>query len=125
MPNYFLNNFALDLSKKVLTNVDVVDKDVINQSIESILLTGIGERVFEDFGSFLQTVLFHRLDSDSAERLLDEMISTIVRYETRITIVSDLCSLNISRQTQTMRIKLVYYINADGSSGEFNKKIVF
>lgn len=125
MGTYFLNNFALDLNKKVLTNVDSVDKDVIHQSLEAILLTGVGERVFEDFGSFLQTILFHRLDENNAENLLDEIISTISRYETRITISSELCSLNISRQTHTIRLKIVYYINSDGAIGEFNKKIVF
>lgn len=125
MGNYFLNNFALDLNKKVLTNVDAVDKDVIHQSLEAILLTGVGERVFEDFGSFLQTILFHRLDENNAENLLDEIISTISRYENRITVISDSCALNISRQTQTMRLKIVYYINSDGAVGEFNKKIVF
>lgn len=125
MGNYFLNNFALDLNKKVLTNVDAVDKDVIHQSLEAILLTGVGERVFEDFGSFLQTILFHRLDENNAENLLDEIISTISRYETRITVISNSCALNISRQTQTMRLKIVYYINSDGAIGEFNKKIVF
>lgn len=125
MGNYFLNNFALDLNKKVLTNVDAVDKDVIHQSLEAILLTGVGERVFEDFGSFLQTILFHRLDENNAENLLDEIISTISRYENRITVISNSCALNISRQTQTMRLKIVYYINSDGAIGEFNKKIVF
>lgn len=125
MGNYFLNNFALDLNKKVLTNVDAVDKDVIHQSLEAILLTGVGERVFEDFGSFLQTILFHRLDENNAENLLDEIISTISRYENRITIISNSCALNISRATQTMRLKIVYYINSDGAVGEFNKKIVF
>lgn len=125
MGTYFLNNFALDLNKKVLTNVDSVDKDVIHQSLEAILLTGVGERVFEDFGSFLQTILFHRLDENNAENLLDEIISTISRYETRITISSELCALNISRQTHTIRLKIVYYINSDGAIGEFNKKIVF
>lgn len=125
MGTYFLNNFALDLNKKVLTNVDSVDKDVIHQSLEAILLTGVGERVFEDFGSFLQTILFHRLDENNAENLLDEIISTISRYETRITISSELCALNISRQTHTIRLKIVYFINSDGAIGEFNKKIVF
>lgn len=125
MNRYFSNNYALDLSKKALSVGEVVDKDVINQSIEAILMTGIGERVFEDFGSLLSTVVFENLDSNSAENLLDSIINTIVTYEKRITIVSDVCSLNISRTNHSLTLKIVYFINVDGSSAEFNKKIVF
>lgn len=125
MNRYFSNNYALDLSKKALSVGEVVDKDVINQSIEAILMTGIGERVFEDFGSLLSTVVFENLDSNSAENLLDSIINTIVTYEKRITIVSDVCSLNISRAQHSLHLKIVYYINVDGSSSEFNKKIIF
>ena len=125
MGKYFSNNYALDLSKKVLTTGEVTDKDVINQSIEAILMTGVGERVFEDFGSLLSTVIFERLDASSAENLLDSIISTIVQYEKRITIQSNMCSLNISRAQHSLHLKIVYYINVDGSSSEFNKKIIF
>lgn len=124
MGKYFSNNYALDLSKKVLTTGEVTDKDVINQSIEAILMTGVGERVFEDFGSLLSTVIFERLDASSAENLLDSIISTIVQYEKRITIQSNMCSLNISRAQHSLHLKIVYYINVDGSSSEFNKKII-
>lgn len=125
MGKYFLNNYALDISKKVLSVGDLVDKDVINQSIENILMTGVGERVFEDFGSLLSTVVFERLDASSAENLLDSIINTILEYEKRISIQSDLCSINISRAQHSLTLKIVYYINVDGSSSEFNKKIIF
>lgn len=126
MNRTFPQKFALDLNKRVLTNVDAVDNKVISQSIESIIMTSPGERImFSSFGSPLNQVVFSRLDSRSGEMLLDSLISLILKYETRITILSDLCSLNISRGDNSMNIKIVYVINKTSTPGEFNKKIVF
>lgn len=125
MGNLFVSKFALDLNKKVLTNVDAVDDEVIKQSIEMILMTNVGERLFEDFGSNLNAVPFERLDESSAEILLDNIIKTITQYEKRISIVSNQCAINISKVNHYVKLKIVYYKNVDGSSGEFNKKIIY
>lgn len=126
MNKFFNSNYALDLAKKVSTQSDVVDKAAINQSIESILMTEQYERVFEpNFGSFLSGLVFERLDSNSAERLLDSIISLIIKYENRISILSQLCTMNISKNEHMISLKIVYVINSDQSPGEFNKKIIF
>lgn len=125
MGKLFINNFALDLNKKVLTKVDAVDDEVIKQSIEMILMTNVGERLFEDFGSGLNLIPFERLDASSAESLLDNIIKTITRYEKRVTIISSQCSINISKVNHYVALKITYYKNVDGSSGEFNKKIIY
>lgn len=126
MNKFFNSNYALDLAKKVSTQSDVVDKAAINQSIESILMTEQYERVFEpNFGSFLSSIVFERLDSNSAEKLLDSIISLIIKYENRISILSQLCTMNISKTDHMISLKIMYVINSDQSPGEFNKKIVF
>lgn len=125
MGNLFVSKFALDLNKKVLTNVDAVDDEVIKQSIEMILMTNVGERLFEDFGANLNAVPFERLDETSAEILLDNIIKTITIYEKRISIISNECSINISKVNHYVKLKISYYKNIDGSSGEFNKKIIY
>lgn len=122
---FFLNNYALDVAKKVSSKIDVVDKEAINQSIESILMTEPNERVFENFGSFLSQIIFESLDSRSAEKLLDEIISLILTYEKRISILPNLCSMNISQSSHSLSLSIVYVISQDNSPGEFNKKIVF
>jgi hypothetical protein len=123
---YFDNNFALDLSKNVISQIDVVDKEAINQSIECILMTDQNERVFEpNFGSFLSGIVFERLDGQSAEKLLDRIITLILKYEKRISILSELCSMNLSRASNSLSLKIVYQINSDQTPGVFNKKIVF
>lgn len=126
MNKFFNSNYALDLAKKVSSQSDVVDKAAINQSIEAILMTEQYERVFEpSFGSFLSSIVFERLNSDSAEKLLDAIISLIVKFEKRISVISQLCTMNISTNEHMISLKIVYVINSDQSPGEFNKKIVF
>ena len=126
MNKFFNSNYALDLAKKVSSQSDVVDKAAINQSIECILMTEQYERVFEpNFGSFLSSIVFERLNNDNAEKLLDAIISLVTKYENRITIVSQLCSMNVSQNDHMISLKLVYVINSDNTPGEFNKKIVF
>jgi phage baseplate assembly protein W len=126
MNKFFNSNYALDLAKKVSSQSDVVDKAAINQSIECILMTEQYERVFEpNFGSFLSSIVFERLNNDNAEKLLDAIISLVTKYENRITVVSELCAMNVSQNDHMISLKLVYVINSDNSPGEFNKKIVF
>lgn len=126
MNKFFNSNYALDLAKKVSSQSDVVDKAAINQSIECILMTEQYERVFEpNFGSFLSSIVFERLNNDNAEKLLDAIISLVTKYENRITVVSELCSMNVSQNDHMISLKLVYVINSDNTPGEFNKKIVF
>lgn len=123
---YFDKNFALDLSKNVISQIDVVDQAAINQSIECILMTDQNERVFEpNFGSFLSGIVFESLDNQSAEKLLDRIITLILKFENRISILSELCSMNISRSSNSLSLKIVYQINSDQTPGVFNKKIVF
>jgi len=126
MNKFFNSNYALDLAKKVSSQSDVVDKAAINQSIEAILMTEQYERVFEpSFGSFLSSIVFERLTSNSAEKLLDAIIALVIKFEKRISIISQLCTMNISTNEHMISLKLVYVINSDQSPGEFNKKIVF
>lgn len=123
---YFDKNFALDISKNVISQIDVVDQAAINQSIECILMTDQNERVFEpNFGSFLSGIVFESLDEQSAEKLLDKLITLILKFEKRISILSELCSMNISRSSNSLSLKIVYQINSDQTPGVFNKKIVF
>lgn len=126
MANLFSSEFALDIAKKVISDVDALDLQAINQSIENILMTDPNERVFSaNYGSFLSGIVFNRLDSNSAEKLLDAIINLVIQYENRITVISNLCSMQISQSQHSITLKLVYYLNSDQTPGQFTKKIVF
>lgn len=120
------SNFALDISKKSFTQVQVEDKQAISQSIESILMTDLKERVFNpEFGSFLNRQIFKSLDEDTGEIVLDKVINLIKRWEKRIYILEDQCTMNINRDAKILSLNIVYRLLKDGSFGQFNKKIIF
>ena len=126
MANLYANEYALDIAKKVISDVDVIDMDAITQSIENVLMTDPNERIFSpNYGSFLSGIVFERLDSNSAEKLLDAIINLVLQYETRITVISNLCSMQISQSQHSLTLKLVYFLNEDQTPGQFTKKIVF
>ena len=67
-----LENYAYDLSKHVTKNGDEKDESAINQSIENILLTNFGERVFRpNFGSNLLlqclVIYYHKYNNTNLE----------------------------------------------------------
>lgn len=126
MSNFTTKNYALDLSKKTISRGEIHDKDVITQSIESILMTGYRERVFEpSYGSFLPNVIFERLTPSEADKLLNEVIKLITKYEDRITVVNNLCKIKVSLTNHFLELTIVYVINENGNREEFNKRIVF
>jgi len=119
-------NYAIDISRKAFTNVEVGDKDAISQSIESILLTSPYERVFfPSFGSPLNKEIFKNINEDTGEQLLTRIIRLIQRWEKRIYILEDKCTMSISLENHTLYLNIIYYILTDGSAGQFNKKIIF
>jgi phage baseplate assembly protein W len=124
--NLYANEYALDIAKKVISDVDALDLQAISQSIESILMTEPNERVFSpNYGSFLSGIVFESLTSNSAEKLLDAIINLVIQYEKRITVISNLCSMQISQSQHSITLKLVYFLNEDQTPGQFTKKIVF
>jgi phage baseplate assembly protein W len=124
--NLYANEYALDIAKKVISDVDALDLQAISQSIESILMTEPNERIFSpNYGSFLSGIVFESLTSNSAEKLLDAIINLVIQYEKRITVISNLCSMQISQSQHSITLKLVYFLNEDQTPGQFTKKIVF
>jgi phage baseplate assembly protein W len=124
--SFIERKFALDISRKAFTDVEVGDKAAISQSIESILLTSPGERVFfPSFGSPLNKEIFKNIDSERGEVILTKIINLIKKWEKRIYIDEDKCTMSISLENHTLFLNIIYYVIADGTSGQFNKKIIF
>jgi phage baseplate assembly protein W len=126
MDREYRDNFAYDLSKNIVTEGELHDYDAINQSIEIILSTDYGERVFlPNFGSILPSVLFENITQQSGENLLDTIISDIETWEDRITIISEQCALDIVEDENSISISIPYIVNEAGIVSSFEKVILF
>ncbi len=93
----------------------VSDSEDIQQSLQILLATGLGERVMqEDFGCDLSRVLFEEIDQNLINSLSSIISNAILYHESRIT----LDKLDISEsQTQQglLLISMTYTIKSTNS----------
>lgn len=67
-----------------------VGLEAINGSIENILGTSFGERVFlPEFGSGVKSLLFENINEDTADRIMNALTDAIQKWEPRIEIQQD------------------------------------
>lgn len=119
------DRWAYDLSNKPITKGEIWDTDVINQSIENILSTTFGERLFNpNFGSPLTAYLFEGITQENGERLLDSVIESIKRWEDRVYILENQARLFVSQDTNEIRLYLPYRIKRNNIVSNFDKKII-
>jgi len=121
-----IKHFAYDLSKD-LSKGEIYDYDVINQSIEIILTTMFGERLFNpNFGSILGASLFNTINIQSGEKLLDSIINSINKLEKRATIISNKAKLTILSNQRAIILNLPYVVkNTNSGIQLFTKQINF
>ena len=122
MSRYFITDYAIDLAKDSLTVGTIKDVAVINQSIENIIFTVPGERVFiPTFGSPIMAVPFKNFSTLNGEQLLDGLIDAIRKWETRINIMENECRLYINPGQHSLAIKIQYSLKSDGSIAAYTK----
>jgi phage baseplate assembly protein W len=118
--------YAYDLSKKVLTKGEVHNEDAINTSIENILSTSYGERIFmPDFGSPLVSMLFENLTPATGDQLISDVIRSIEKWEDRIFIYHARVTMQLLLDNNTVILSIPYSIIQNNTTGTFKKKIVF
>tara|TARA_Y100000310_G_C20704363_1_gene833716 strand:+ start:1745 stop:2134 length:390 start_codon:yes stop_codon:yes gene_type:complete len=119
----FSDTWAYDLDKE-LTRGEITDVDVINQSIEAILSTLPGERLFNpQFGSNFQLRIFDTMDEDFLETLIDDTVGALQRWESRITIIEEDFRINIFTDSNSVDIFIPYIINERRLKAAFERKI--
>ncbi len=124
MSRFFIDNYAIDLSKKSLTVSDVYDSQALLQSVENIILTIPGERVFQlDFGSPLMTTTFRNINQQNGERLLDSIIDAINKFEPRVRVISSKCVLQLIPSQNSLNIQIPFIVIKSGAYLEYNKKL--
>lgn len=116
---------AYDLSKNILTKVEVYDEEAINTSIENILLTIFSERIFiPSFGSALQLVLFDAITETDAVNIFSGLLNAIELWETRVIVDKRNAKLDFFQDRNTMMIQVPYVIKRNGIISNFKKNII-
>lgn len=103
---------------------EVWDIDCINKSIENILTTSYGERIFNlGFGSPLNFSLFEGMTNIQGEKLINDVIDALKRWEDRITIIENDVRL-YSNSDNSFSLSIPYRINKNNITSTFKKKII-
>lgn len=76
---------------------EITDENSMVQNVYSILLTRIGERLYnQDFGSTIESRVFSLIDSGTTpSSVLSECISLIGKYEPRVTVDTSVSSVTV------------------------------
>lgn len=118
-------NWAYDLDVNVLDNGEIQDVNVINRSIEAILSTSHGERLFNPaFGSDLSLRLFDGMTQGRCENILDTAINDIKTWEDRISIIENQAKIIVNLDNNSIILIIPYVIKRSGYSSIFKKKIL-
>lgn len=116
--------WAYDIDKNPIDQGEIWDVDVINQSIEMILGTMPGERLFNNsFGYGLQYRIFNIASPAEAEAILDEIANALSRWEDRISIVSSQMRIIADVDRHSAIIIIPYIIKRTYIKSIFKKKI--
>jgi phage baseplate assembly protein W len=121
----WVDPWAYDLEKKIIRKGEIWDVDVIDQSIEMILGTIWGERLFNpSFGCGLQMKVFETVTEDSGEEILNEIATALKRWEDRITVLETEMRLYFNEDSHTIVLMVPYIINERQIKSTFKKKII-
>lgn len=120
----YADDWAFDLEIQLRKSGEIKNIDVINQSIELILMTLPGERLFNPtFGSNFQLRLFDNMDKHFLNRLLDDVVNAIRQWEDRITIIESEVRLRINPNGNSAFIMIPYIIKERQLKAAFQRKI--
>lgn len=120
----YANIWADDLDKHALRVGEIDNVDVINQSIEMILATPLGSRLFNiGFGSNFSLRVFENMGVSTMEMLLEDTLESIARWEDRIVIIREDVKLQADVDRNTITLTIPYYLKQRRIMGEFTKVI--
>ncbi|MDD5651690.1 MAG: GPW/gp25 family protein [Candidatus Nanoarchaeia archaeon] len=118
------DNWAYDIAKNPISNGEIKDVEVINQSIEMILGIAPGERLFNtSFGLGLQNRIFNIASPEEGESILDQISEAIKTWEDRITLVESQMQIKIEPDNNMIVLIIPYIIKRNKIKSVFQKKI--
>ena len=123
--NTYNEKWAYDAPLDAFTYGELYNTDVIDQSIEMILSSLVGHRLFNrSFGTDFSIRLFDNMDVSFGQKLLDDTLVAIKRWENRIIVLEDQVRLVLDPDSNKALIEIPYYIPRVGEKSIFKKKII-
>jgi len=116
--------WAVDIAIDAFKTGEVYNEDAINQSIELILATVFGQRLFRSvFGSEFSIRVFDDMGPDFRSNLLNDVVGAIKKFEPRVTILEQSVRLDLDYDNNMATISVPYIVNYNGRPFTFKKKI--
>jgi phage baseplate assembly protein W len=120
----YSDDWALDASYNLYSVVEIKNVQVINQSIEMILATPIGTRLFNlNFGSNFSIRIFDNMNPAYLQTVIDDTVNKIEMWEDRILVLKDDVNLSVNPDSNEMFLTIPYIIKARNIKGSFAKYI--
>jgi len=120
----YANHWAVDIDNKILSVGEIYNVDVINRSIETILSTTLGSRLFNiGFGSDFSLRIFDNMDISYLEQMIVDTADSIEYWEDRIAIIRDEMSIVVNADNNTVLLTIPYIIKRRKILAEFKKVI--
>ena len=120
----YAKDWAFDMGIRALSDTDIKNVDVINQSIEMILATPQGSRLFNlGFGSRFSLFVFDNMTEGTLGGLLDVILVDIKKWEDRIYILEDQVRIIGNQESNSIELYMPYIMYDRNIPGEFYKKI--
>ena len=120
----YSDDWALDASYNLYSVVEIKNVEVINQSIEMILATPIGTRLFNlNFGSNFSIRIFDNMNPSYLQTVIDDTVNKIEMWEDRILVLKDDVNLSVNPDSNEMFLTIPYIIKARNIKGSFAKYI--
>ena len=117
MPLQRVNNGFKDLSMTFQANplsrdlIALKNTNAIARSIKNIVFTLPGEKWFnEEFGSRITASLFENINDITANIIVDEITSSIIRYEPRVQLIGEGVKAFPNYDNNTFDVIIVYEV---------------
>jgi len=111
----------IDLTFAIKGNKDIYKKEdvsAVQQAMKTLLLTNRFERPFmPNFGSNIRAQLFEMLDTSVAQKVREDIIFAIQRYEPRVIIKK--LGVTPLYNTNKLRVNMVYLIKNSRETDQF------
>jgi phage baseplate assembly protein W len=120
----YSEHWAYDISKNVISQGELYDDDVIKQSIEMIVATYFGERLFNlGFGSPVWGRIFEKMSPNDGENLLNGIAAAIKKWENRVLLNEPQMRVVMKTDENTISLSIPYTIKRSGKGSIWQKKI--